>query len=56
MSGDSRPSARTLSQIFMKGKDGMGSLRNRTGIATFFGKIDKTHIKTLCVQYRLEIS
>jgi hypothetical protein len=56
MSGDSRPSARTLSQIFMKGKDGMGSLRNRTGIATFFGKIDKTHIKTLCVQYLLEIS
>jgi dual oxidase len=38
MSGDNRPSARTISQVFMKGKDGMGSLRNRTGIATFFGK------------------
>ena len=38
MSGEARPSARKLSQIFMKGKDGMGSLRNRTSIATFFGK------------------
>jgi len=38
MSGESRPSARTLSQVFMKGKDGMGSIRNRTAIATFFGK------------------
>ena len=38
MSGESRPSARTLSQVFMKGKDGMASIRNRTAIATFFGK------------------
>jgi hypothetical protein len=46
MSGESRPSARTLSQVFMKGKDGMGSIRNRTAIATFFGKFHRIHGRT----------
>ncbi len=39
MNGERRPSPRTLSQAFMKGDDGMGSLKNRTALATFFGKI-----------------
>ena len=38
MSGEGRPSPRNLSQAFMKGPEGLPSLRNRTGIATFFGK------------------
>ena len=38
MSGHDRPSPRTLSQAFMKGQEGMASLRNRTALSTFFGK------------------
>ena len=39
MSGEGRPSPRNLSQAFMKGPEGLSSLRNRTGIATFFGQV-----------------
>ena len=39
MSGTSRPSPRKLSQSFMKGKDGLGSLKNRTALGTFFGQV-----------------
>ena len=35
----SRPSPRDLSQAFMKGVDGLGSLRNRTALQTFFGQV-----------------
>ena len=40
INGGGRPSPRTLSQAFMKGYDGLGSLKNRTALATFFGKED----------------
>ena len=35
----SRPSPRDLSQTFMKGADGLGSLMNRTAMQTFFGQV-----------------
>ena len=35
----SRPSPRDLSQAFMKGADGLGSLKNRTAMQTFFGQV-----------------
>nr|CAD7575913.1 unnamed protein product [Timema californicum] len=37
MAGQNRPSPRKLSQIFMKGQDGLGSSRNRTAMLAFFG-------------------
>ena len=39
MNGDDRPSPRQLSQTFMKGEDGLGSLNNRTALHTFFGQV-----------------
>jgi dual oxidase len=39
MSGENRPSPRQLSQAFMKGEDGLGSLMNRTALQTFFGQV-----------------
>ena len=41
INGGGRPSPRTLSQAFMKGYDGLGSLKNRTALATFFGKKER---------------
>ena len=38
MAGQDRPSPRKLSQIFMKGKDGLPSSKNRTALLVFFGK------------------
>jgi dual oxidase len=38
LAGQNRPSPRKLSQIFMKGEDGLGSSRNRTALLAFFGK------------------
>ena len=38
MNGGNRPSPRTLSQAFMKGEDGLSSIKNRTAMLTFFGK------------------
>lgn len=38
MAGQNRPSPRKLSQIFMRGQDGMGSVMNRTALLAFFGK------------------
>lgn len=38
MAGQNRPSPRTLSQLFMRGQDGMGSVQNRTALLAFFGK------------------
>ncbi len=35
--GSSRPSPRAISQAFMKGTQGLGSLRNRTALFVFFG-------------------
>ncbi len=43
MNGEDRPSPRTLSQEFMKGQDGLSSLRNRTAMLTFFGKTTVKH-------------
>ena len=39
MNGNNRPSARNLSQAFMKGEDGLASLKNRTALQTFFGQV-----------------
>jgi dual oxidase len=39
LAGQDRPSPRKLSQIFMKGEDGLGSSRNRTALLAFFGKL-----------------
>jgi dual oxidase len=39
MAGPDRPSPRKLSQVFMKGDDGMGSARNRTALLAFFGQV-----------------
>ena len=44
MSGEGRPSPRNLSHAFMKGPEGLSSLRNRTGIATFFGQVVSAEI------------
>ena len=41
MSGADRPSPRNLSQAFMKGADGLGSLMNRTAMQTFFGQVGR---------------
>ena len=41
MSGENRPSPRQLSQAFMKGFDGLGSLKNRTALQTFFGQVGR---------------
>ena len=43
MSGADRPSPRNLSQAFMRGKDGLSSLRNRTAMQTFFGQVGAGH-------------
>ncbi len=37
MGGDNRPNARKLSELFMKGPDGLGSVMNRTALFAFFG-------------------
>ncbi|CAH0546400.1 unnamed protein product [Brassicogethes aeneus] len=39
LSGQNRPSPRTLSRLFMKGQDGMGSMSNRTALLAFFGQL-----------------
>ena len=38
MAGQDRPSPRFLSEMFMKGTEGMGSTKNRTAMLAFFGK------------------
>ena len=42
MSGGDRPSPRNLSQAFMRGLDGLTSLKNRTAMQTFFGQVRAT--------------
>ncbi|CAG0891147.1 unnamed protein product [Darwinula stevensoni] len=44
MAGEGRPSPRMLSQIFMKGEDGMGSGLNRTALLVFFGQLVSSEI------------
>jgi len=44
MSGGDRPSPRNLSQAFMKGADGLGSVKNRTAMQTFFGQVVSAEI------------
>lgn len=39
MTGMNRPSPRTLSTLFMKGEDGLSSIKNRTALLAFFGKL-----------------
>ncbi|XP_077298120.1 dual oxidase [Arctopsyche grandis] len=39
MAGQNRPSPRKLSQLFMRGQDGMGSVENRTALLAFFGQL-----------------
>ena len=36
-----RPSPRSLSEAFMKGSDGHGSVRNRTTMLAFFGQVSR---------------
>lgn len=38
MAGQNRPSPRKLSQIFMKGQDGLSSTSNKTALLAFFGQ------------------
>merc|ERR1719225_1781264 len=44
MSGGDRPSPRDLSQTFMKGADGLGSLMNSTAMQIFFGQVVSAEI------------
>ena len=37
MGGVNRPNARKLSELFMKGPDGLSSVMNRTALFAFFG-------------------
>lgn len=39
LAGQNRPSPRKLSQLFMKGQDGLGSMYNRTAMLAFFGQV-----------------
>lgn len=39
MAGTNRPSPRRLSQLFMRGRDGLGSRHNRTALLAFFGQV-----------------
>ena len=39
MGGLNRPNPRKLSELFMKGPDGLGSVMNRTALFAFFGTI-----------------
>lgn len=38
MAGTNRPSPRRLSKLFMRGQDGLSSMKNRSGILAFFGE------------------
>ncbi|KAF6209306.1 hypothetical protein GE061_015053 [Apolygus lucorum] len=44
MSGEDRPSARRISQIFMKGSDGLPSAKNRTALLAFFGQVVSSEV------------
>lgn len=44
LAGENRPSPRALSQAFMKGDDGLPSVRNLTAIFTFFGQVVTSEI------------
>ena len=48
MSGGDRPSPRNLSQAFMRGLDGLPSLKNRTAMQTFFGQVCPTNSSRNC--------
>jgi len=38
LAGQHRPSPRILSQMFMKGEEGLPSVHNRTALLAFFGE------------------
>ncbi|XP_069683631.1 dual oxidase [Periplaneta americana] len=44
LAGQNRPSPRKLSQIFMKGDDGLSSSRNRTALLAFFGQVVSSEV------------
>lgn len=44
LGGQDRPSPRKLSQLFMKGLDGLGSMYNRTAMLAFFGQVVTSEI------------
>ncbi|XP_071446049.1 dual oxidase [Hetaerina americana] len=44
LAGQNRPSPRKLSQLFMKGEDGLASARNRTALLAFFGQMVSSEI------------
>ncbi|XP_066998293.1 dual oxidase [Anabrus simplex] len=44
LAGQNRPSARKLSQLFIKGQDGLGSARNRTALLAFFGQVVSSEV------------
>jgi len=47
LAGQNRPSPRKLSQVFMKGIDGLPSAKNKTAMLAFFGKFIKLNI--ICI-------
>lgn len=44
MGGVNRPNPRKLSELFMKGPDGLGSVMNRTALFAFFGQLVTSEI------------
>ncbi|KAK5639843.1 hypothetical protein RI129_010654 [Pyrocoelia pectoralis] len=44
LAGQNRPSPRRLSQLFMKGSDGLGSMYNRTAMLAYFGQVVTSEI------------
>lgn len=50
MGGLNRPNPRKLSELFMKGPDGLGSIMNRTALFAFFGKLTLCYFRVRCVR------
>ncbi|CAG9818789.1 unnamed protein product [Phaedon cochleariae] len=44
LAGQNRPSPRKLSRLFMKGLDGLSSMKNRTALLAFFGQLVTSEI------------
>jgi hypothetical protein len=55
LAGQHRPSPRVLSQLFMKGEEGLPSMYNRTALLAFFGKLNPRK-PTACQNLLLALS
>lgn len=51
LAGQHRPSPRVLSQLFMKGEEGLPSMYNRTALLAFFGKLNPLLAKIYCLHF-----